>query len=153
MTAALVDHRLPLAVRVDRYLLDHSGIFDDASAMLTPPTLLPGGRWLLSLAYHGGSSYVICWDIQHKSIGPMDAEDHNHSLQPAAYQELKGLKAERVRGSWASVQATPNADSVIIATRASDPYTDMRYVCTGNVVRNWTIDSLKSTPHHTALLE
>lgn len=134
MRAALSDHRLPLAIRVERYLLDHSGIFEDASAMLAPPILLPGGRWLLSLAYHGGGSYVICWDIQHKGFNYDMLEGDHYSLQPAAYLELKGLIAERVRGSWAHIQATSAADGVIIAIRASNPSTGARYNCFRNIL-------------------
>lgn len=90
--------------------------------MLTPPTLLPGGRWLLCLAIHKSTSYVICWDVQRKTADNRGTtEAPSFLLQPAAYLELGGeLVVERYNDSWAQVQATEEADGVIIALRASN---------------------------------
>lgn len=129
MRAALSDHRLPLSIRVDHYLLDHRGIFDSASAKFMPLTLLPGGRWLLSLAIHDGSSYVVCWDVRLKAFhdsDPVKLEGSHYSLRPAAYLELKNVNLVAWEGSWAQVQATTEADGVIIAVRSEDEVTDVR---------------------------
>ena len=128
--AALEDHRLLLAIRLERYRLDHSGLFSivSASFMMTPLTLLPGGRWLLSLAVHEGSSFVICWDVQRKVFHEtVDAEGPHYSLRPAVHLELRGLRVEKSYGasSWAQVQATAEADSAIIALRSSDGHMGM----------------------------
>lgn len=122
-----MDHSRPLGVRVERYVLDHSGIFDTMDAMFTPLTLLPGGRWLLSLAVHEDSSYLICWDVQHKTLKEDDATNGPHySLQPAAHLELRGLKVKRTYGTWAHIQATTEEGGAIIAVRASAGDTGMR---------------------------
>lgn len=120
--AALADHRLPLSPRVEKYSLDVSSLFYGTSLKFTPPSLLPGGRWLLGAAIHDSGSFVICWDVRRRGYASNSAARASCVLlQPAAHMELgEGLTVEGHGGSWMKIQGTPGGDGVIIAVRASN---------------------------------
>lgn len=81
----------------------------------------------MSVAIHGDSSYMICWDVQCKvAKHDGDAKCSRYSLSPAAHLEMRGLKVERGYDSWTHMQASHEGESIIIAVRASYKDTGMR---------------------------
>lgn len=85
----------------------------------------------MGVATQENESYLICWDVQQKTSMPRTAfgSTTTHSLlRPVAHMLLgSGLAVERYGYSWAQIQGHPELDGVIIALRASNVDTGVRY--------------------------
>jgi hypothetical protein len=114
LCSTLLSPTIPASLRVVKYSLGHADVLPDGLFSYLTPVLLPGGRWLLSYAFNGSDSYVLCWDtfMNHECD-----DDEILGIRPVAHCALPLSVVDQLRGDWAQIQYEPDAERVNIAIR------------------------------------
>lgn len=104
---------IPASLRVANYSLNHYDLLGDKHLSYLEPFLLPGGRWLLTYAFDGRDSYVLCWDTFLNEYG----DGETRMICPVAHCVLPLFVVDPLRGAWAQIQCEPSTERVNIAIR------------------------------------
>lgn len=112
LRSALLCPTIPASLRVVNYCLGHDDVLTEGPASYLTPVLLPGGRWLLSYAFDGRNSYVLCWDT---FVNREYGGDERPNIRSTARCVLPLSVVDQLTGDWAQIQYEPGTERVNIA--------------------------------------